>query len=299
MTKQTYHFILNENAGSGKAGKTFAALLPYLEQHEIPYTLHKTARKKDAGDLAAQLEKSGAAAVIVVGGDGTVHEAVNGFSSLQNITLGIIPGGTGNDFAAPLGIPEHPIAAFQQILTGETRTVDVMDIAGVRTVCFATTGLDIPLVTACNKLKKKKKSSYLRKLLLELIRNKTYGVRVTANGETKEFAAHIAGFTNTGVIASGMRICPAANVDDGVLDLVVIEKMPFLKLPAFIKSLYKGNALESPHVKHIRCTKAEIALLNGDTVNLDGELYAGHPLRAQVLPEKLTLFAPPTHSAQK
>lgn len=110
-------FIVNPLAGRGKAGKIWKELEPSLKI-DCPYQVYYTEKAGDAVRLACRAQEEGAAVLVSVGGDGTVHEIVNGMN-LKEGTLGLIPAGTGNDFCRSLGYPRDPFEVAERLFLGQ------------------------------------------------------------------------------------------------------------------------------------------------------------------------------------
>lgn len=285
-----YHIIANPHAGGGKAAKKIDRLERYLQASGIPYRVYFTEYKNHAEQIARELARENAGIIVSAGGDGTLHEILNGIENLSAVKIGILPFGTGNDFAKPLGIPADPVKAFQVIKRGNTKKTDLMLVGGRRAICFATSGIDLALVEACNTLKKKRPSSYLRMLLRELKRDKTYSFDIDYDGKKERFDTFFAGFTSNGVIASGMKLCPGASPFDGLLDLVVMRKMKRRYFPRLLVNLYKGNVLSRKNVVHLQGKYFCLTPLTMDAVDLDGELYYNHPFDVSILEGAVSVF---------
>lgn len=113
-----YEFIVNPQARSGRGKRIWERMEPELKRRKIDFDVYITEKKGHAGEIAGRLSGPGQQRTIVVlGGDGTVNEVINGLNVSENITLGYIPVGSGNDFARGLGIPEKPEKALGAVLS--------------------------------------------------------------------------------------------------------------------------------------------------------------------------------------
>ena len=126
------NFIYNPCAGSGKSQKYYDIISKELKNSGIEHAFFETKGKSHATKIANELTSNGNSDIIVMGGDGTLHEVLNGLSNPANVNLGLIPCGSGNDFAASANIPSSPLDALGVILSGNTKYVDFMDCSGVR-----------------------------------------------------------------------------------------------------------------------------------------------------------------------
>ena len=121
-----YHFIVNPAARSGLGKETWRELRPLLDQKELPYQVHFTRYQTHATKIAKEITSDGARHILIVlGGDGTVNEVLNGICHLSQTELGYLPLGSGNDLASGLGLPADPKEALEKILTAPVRPVDI------------------------------------------------------------------------------------------------------------------------------------------------------------------------------
>ena len=123
------NFVINPIAG-GKRGKKMLKSIALIEsrliERNVPYSFHYSQKKGGATELTKELIASGATTIVAVGGDGTLHEVINGFSDFDRVALGIIPCGTGNDFANALNLPLDPVKAVDVILDNTPKFTDFM-----------------------------------------------------------------------------------------------------------------------------------------------------------------------------
>ena len=131
-----FHIIINEKYLKNKKGlKKFNGALKVFDNANIKYEIHETVRKGQAGEITRQLTQEKGNTIIAVGGDGTLHDILNGFNDFENNSLGIIPLGTGNDFAEGAGIPLNAKKAAELIVSGNPRPVDYIETSsGLRSL---------------------------------------------------------------------------------------------------------------------------------------------------------------------
>ena len=232
-------FIVNPIAG-GKHGKkirkTLCVLEKILNEKKIEYRLHITLRKGHAKDITKTLISRGATDIIVVGGDGTLHEVVNGFSDFERVNLGLIPCGTGNDFASALKIPLECEKALDIILNEQAKHVDFMQLGEVRGINVIGTGIDVDVLKRYNKLKKKTKFNYTACLIKTLFNFKYTNFTAQIDDDQKQYRSFIACIANGSVYGGGIPICPPANPTDNKLNFVAVKSIAKLKIiNAFIK----------------------------------------------------------------
>ncbi len=276
-----YHIILNPTAGKKKALKNLAVVEKLLTEREIAYEVHRTTAVHDGTTIAKMLTEAGEQELIVLGGDGTLHEVLGGIADPTRCRLGLIPSGTGNDFAGRVGIPLDAAKALSIILEGKTRATDYLEVDGVRCMNVAGVGMDVDVLERCKKGKLKGKIKYLMSLIRSLFAFKGIPVRIESEGVEERRDVLIAAACNGTQFGGGICICPPAQVDDGKLDVVVVDciggKMKIIK--AFLW-LMKGKILEYPAAKHFLCERVCFTPDVLCAAQLDGELY--HDLRLDI-----------------
>lgn len=269
-----YHFIYNPAAGNRKARKQFAKIQKIMEERGIPYLAHQTTRKNGAYDLAKELTEQGEEDIIVLGGDGTLHEVLNGIVDPSACRLGLIPCGTGNDFAAKAGIPLRTEKALALILDGTAKETDYLEVGGKRCMNVAGLGVDVEVLELCEKGRLKGKIKYLLSLIRCIFTFQ--GCRVViVNGEKEE--AHsllIAAACNGTQFGGGISICPAAEIDDGKISVVAVDCIGGKwKIVQALVQLLQGKVLTYPATTYFTCESVRFDTEKPCTIQLDGELY--------------------------
>ena len=289
------NFIANPRAG-GKHGKKIRAYLNKIEkiltEKNIEYTIHLTKAKGHATELTKMIIESGSDNVIVVGGDGSLHEVINGFSNFDKVSLGIIPCGTGNDFASALGLSLDPEKALDVILKGEAKYTDFMQMPTVRGLNIIGMGVDVQVLQRYEAKKKKTKWQYTMCLIKTLFNFTMSDFKAKFNEEEKEYTSFIACIANGYRYGGGIPICPPANPTDKKLNFVAVDEIRGLKIiPAFLK-LKKGKLLKLKEAHHYETEKVSISPKGDYIVNVDGELYPNIPFEVSIVSDTLRVFRP-------
>jgi lipid kinase, YegS/Rv2252/BmrU family len=293
------HLIINPVAKRGAGIIEVAKAKEIFASRGVAFSEHYTTHRKHAAELAYKLAIEGAETVVSCGGDGTIHEVVNGLMSAKKslaekgaefITkLALLPCGTGNDYMRSVGMPTDATAAAEVIVRGQDGSIDLIDIDGVYEVCFACRGLDVDVVNAVNAAAKKTESSYKNKVLNCILKGINYDFDVTVDGKRLSFNGIIAAVLNGWSIASGLNFCPVAKVDDGYMDLVFIKSQPRLKTLSSFLQIAKGKIEDVSAVTHVRCKHVEIVSKQKST-DIDGELYDNIHFIANVVPSAIKLI---------
>lgn len=289
------NLLVNPIAG-GKRGKRMIKNLSRIEGRlnklGVAYTVYKTEKRGDATELTKKIIADGADNVIVVGGDGTLHEVINGFSDFDRVTLGIIPCGTGNDFATSLKIPEDPIKALDIILKNTPAFVDYMQMPTVRGLNIVGMGIDVEVLKLYEECKIKTKITYTKCLLKALLGFKCVQFDASFDGgEPQRYSSFTACIANGYRYGGGIPICPVADPTDKQMDFVAVSGMGKLKTAAAVVKLKAGKILsvkESTHgnMKTVTVTPAT----EHYTVNVDGELYEDIPFSVTLVSDTLRVF---------
>ena len=286
-----YEFIVNPQARSGRGKKIWERMETELKRRNIDYHVYITEKNGHAEKIADRLSAPGQRRTIVVmGGDGTVNEVINGLNVSENITLGYIPVGSGNDFARGLGIPEKPEKALNAVLS--PKKIVRMDVGilsdGAGTRRFGVSGgmgFDAAVCHAVSVSRWKKilnrlhlgKLTYAVVAVGVLLGNKSVRAEVTAeNGKMQVFDRLVfAAFMNLPCEGGGFRFCPEAAPDDGMLDVFLVSGISKIKILFLLPSAYLGGRLNFRGVARIRCRDLRITAQNSVTVHTDGETDTG------------------------
>lgn len=281
------NFIVNPN--TKRLGKLLEEVAARLDREHIAFDVLSGTSKEETRAIAGRLSESGPCTIVAVGGDGTLNDVVSGITVPENVELGIIPMGTGNDFAAAAGIPSG-IAALDLILGGTSKYTDFIDCGENKSLNIAGLGIDVDILERCYRMKGGKRSKYFRSLLASLVGYKGQKIEVTVGGERFTETAFIAAVCNGSQFGGGIRICPPAEIGDGKLDLVVISCPKRSKILLELIRLMRGKILTRPIARHILCEEARIVQTEGKTVQFDGELFASRVLDARIVSGKLRIF---------
>ena len=288
-------FIVNPIAG-GKHGKktrkTVETIQSVLGDKKIEYAIHLTHYKGHAKELTTTLIDRGATDIIVVGGDGTLHEVVNGFKNFENVNLGLIPCGTGNDFAYATKIPLDPELALNVLLENQPKFTDYMQMPGVRGINVIGTGIDVDVLKRYESLKKKTKLGYTKCLIKTLFDFEFTDFSAEVDGEISEHRSFIAAVANGCVFGGGLKICPNASPADKMLNFVAVGEIRGLKIiNAFLK-LKAGKIFKLKKATMIPCKKVKVTPQNPCTINVDGELYQDVPFEIEIVSDTLKMYRP-------
>lgn len=288
-----YNFILNPTAGKGKTLKNIEKIKKYLDFLGKEYTLHSTKYPAHATEISAKLSKDGCKNIIAVGGDGTVNEVLNGISDLSSCALGIIPSGTGNDFAKFTGLPKDPVEAMKVIINNEPKPTDYMTVNDKKALNVTGMGMDVTVLERCKKMKLLKgKFQYIISLIITLLKFDWHKFTVTIDGgEPQKKSVLLIAACNGKFFGGGMPISPQSDISDNFINVIIINKLKKIKIPLALINLMRGKLLKYNFVENILCKSITIESDNGEsTVNIDGELHKNTPFNCTLVKNELKMY---------
>ncbi len=286
-------FIINPFSGdqNGKKLKKILIILEnYLSENKIDYKFHFTQKKNHAIELTSQAISNGAKTIVSVGGDGTLHEVINGFHSFDKCALGIIPCGTGNDFASALGLPKDPLKALRIILDGEPRYTDFMQMPTLRGINIIGMGIDVDVLKRYAELKHKTKWGYTKSLIKTLLNFKYSTFTAEYNGKKEEYKSFIACVANGFRYGGGIPISPIADPFDNRLNFTAVKEMGKLKIIKTFLKLKKGKILTVPETIHETTEEIKIFSDKPCTIQVDGEIYENVPFEVKIISNQLRVY---------
>lgn len=236
----------------------------------------------------------GVDALVVAGGDGSVHLAIQALAGTE-VPLGILPAGTGNDAARTLGLPLHPVPAAEVVARGHCRAVDLARAGTRRYFGVLAAGFDARVNERANRARYGVRLRYELALLGELRAFSAASYSLDLDGSRSSTQATVVAVGNAATYGGGMRICAGARIDDGVLDVVVVSSLTRAQLLRVFPRIYSGSHLSHPAVTHQRARRVTIA---GPDIlaYADGEPLVRLPLTVEVEPTALSVLVPaPAH----
>jgi len=259
-----------------------------------------------AGDAAEASEAAARAGVydrlFVAGGDGTLNEVVNGVArvsgAFERITFGLVPLGTGNDFASALGLPEEIEAAIEILVAGRTVLADVGSLNSRRFINVSAGGFIAEVSDAVNPQLKTVagKLAYLvggAQVLLDYEPVRASLSLTEDDGRTVERALDVQMFAvcNSRMVGGGRLIAPHALIDDGLLDVCIVEAMPTLDFIGLLTSVSAGEHLADERVSYFRARELELRFAHTIKVNTDGEVLETDHCRYTLEPRAARFLA--------
>ena len=299
--------LVNPLSQSGATGRRVAELEKLLRQHLGDVRVLSTECEGDAERLARVAVEQGATRLVIAGGDGTVSEALSGLlrsGGADGVEIGLLPLGTGRDFARLLGLGSDLRASVERLANGRRRKVDAGRIAcrapggGERQRCFlniASIGLSGESTRWLqSRLTRRGPLSYVKSALVGLARYAMPRVTVRVDDRiVHEGRLMLAAVSNGQSFAGGMRVAPSASIDDGCFDVVICEGMSAVSALLLFPRLVVGRHVGDRRVHVYRGTTVRAESAADVWIEADGEPVGTLPCTVDILPGAVTLCGLP------
>jgi diacylglycerol kinase (ATP) len=247
-----------------------------LEAHRVDADIFVTERRHHARELAQAAVAHGATTVIAWGGDGTVNEVASALV-FRDAALGVVPSGSGNGLARELGLPFEPRAAFELALGAQRRRIDAGELGGHLFFNVAGVGLDAEVAHrfAAGGLARRGLAMYVTRSAQALLSYRAMPVTLAVDGVAREVRPLLIAFANARQYGNGALIAPTARVDDGKLDVVIVDDRSPWAVLRHAPKLFRGRLADVPGVTMSSATRVEITANEPLIYHVDGEPCAG------------------------
>ncbi|WP_082501569.1 diacylglycerol/lipid kinase family protein [Williamsia sp. Leaf354] len=295
--------LVNPTSRNGAAMATAREAIAAMTARGVSVDARSGSSAADAAMIAREAvaqagdPTSGIDAVVVIGGDGTIGPVLEAARGTR-VRVGLIPAGTGNDHARALAIPTGDVSGAIDIITaGHTRRCDLARLTvGDRTTTFGTVaaiGLDAAVTErAVNMAHPRGQSRYALAAVAEIAALRPRRFRVTVDGIVHEMDLVMASVGNTPSYGGGMRICPQARIDDGLLDVTLVEHTSRLRLLRLFPTIYRGTHISRRGVHTLRARTVTIETAEPTPVSADGELLGVTPVTIEIDASAMDFLSP-------
>jgi len=298
--------IVNPNAGKGKGSRDWKRISELLRKAGINYEVRFTEAKEHAIQITKDAIGDGFRKIVTIGGDGTLHEVVNGILasaqvSSQDISIGLVPVGTGNDWGKMFGIPLNYEKAISILREGRQMPHDIgrvsfFDGKTERSRYFiniAGLGFESVVVRRTNAQKdlgRGGKLIYFYNLLISLLSYRNTPAEITVDGKRKTASVFSVNVGNGRYCGGGMRQTPDAVPDDGLLDVTVINGIGKLEIIRNLSILYNGRILDHPKIDGYKCKNLKVTSDQILWVEADGESLGHTPAEFSIIPAAVNII---------
>ena len=282
--------LTNPTAGKGRGARARGAVVARLRGAGLGVRDLSGRDADEALDLARAAVQDGVEALVVLGGDGLVHLAVQAVAG-TGLPLGIVPAGTGNDVARYFDLPrKDPLAAADLVIRGVSRQVDLARSGHKYFVTVLAAGFDSLVNERANQMAwPKGQMRYNLATLAELRVFRPLHYTLELDGRQLTTEAMLVAVGNGPSYGGGLRITEGALLDDGLLDVVLIKPMSRAGLVRTYPKLFRGTHVTHPQYEHHRVARVTVAS-PGITTYADGERFGDLPLTIECAPGALTVY---------
>ena len=240
--------------------------------------------------LTAEAVEKGLDAIVVVGGDGSVNEAANGLVN-SNVALGIIPTGSGNGLAHFLKLPFNLNKAIDNIKAFQVKKIDTFTVNGRFGCNLSGVGFDAKVADEFSKVKRRGFWSYFRIVLQQYLSYESQNYVLEFDGKTIERKALMICFANSNQFGNNTVIAPGASVDDGLIDICVISKVPLLEAPVMGTMLVSRLLNKTHYVEYFKTSEVALHKPEGVSLHIDGDpVDTENTIRVKVNPLSLNVI---------
>ncbi len=306
IKENSFAFILNPVSSCGKSLKFWKSFEPLLHKHQINFIYKQTQKSGDAIALTQEAINEGYRKIIAIGGDGTLHQVANGILlqhdiDSKEISMGLIPMGTGNDFGNYWKLPKRSEQIITQLKKNSTILQDVIKVnftAENKTafiISMGGCGFDSHVAVKAHNQKMKGhggKLVYLRCLATSLFSYKAQKVTVKIDDEKLSGKIFSVAIGNNHSNGGGIKQCPAATMTDGKLNITVIGDISIPQILWNLKGLFTGGFTKHYKVKTFSGLKAALESDDKNILEIDGEPYYNLPAEFEIIPACLKVITP-------
>ena len=296
MTSNRFLTVVNPHGGVRRGAQVLEQIRPVFERAGATLDVRLTQSRSHAADIVCEVDLQDYAGINVIGGDGSVHDVINGLMCCRrtDTPLGLIPAGTGNTVHAELGCSDA-ITAAGKIIAGRTRAVDLLRVQADRQVYYCVNivgwGSIADINHTAEQLRWLGHSRYSAAALWNILRRRSRRAQLTLDGRTIEGEFMFVLACNTRSTGSAMTLAPDAILDNGYVDVVVLRAASRRRLVEVFRRVRAGTHLLMDCIAVHRVTSFAIESDTVDPLNLDGEMTGTTPLSAQVIASSLRVYA--------
>jgi len=279
--------VVNPKAGFGAAASLATQVVGFLQSHGIAYRMISPSSAVETKSLVKESLQSGETTrLLSVGGDGLFHLLLQ-FAVEFQVALAIAPGGTGNDFYRTLGWFDYELSDYlQRIILTEPTLVDLGVVDGEYFGAVLSSGFDSVVNERANRVRwPKGPAKYNAAIALEFPKFKALDFKIFADEKVLEVEAMLIAIGNGQSYGGGMRVCPNADLQDGLLDVMILHPVSKLEFIKVFPTVYKGTHIEHPQVEVIQARQVRIE--SSAIAYADGERIGQLPVQVESLPQSL------------
>tara|TARA_B100001123_G_scaffold125519_1_gene146245 strand:- start:615 stop:1502 length:888 start_codon:yes stop_codon:yes gene_type:complete len=291
-----FYLVVNPKGGAKKGLEILKKVRPIFENSGAQIDVLETEYAGHAEEYAKTMDYKGYDGFCAIGGDGTMHEVINGMLKREDgqmLPIGLITGGTGNAFMHDLECLD-PIESVERIMKGHLRPIDIARVDANGQLFYAFNIIGWGMVTDATSLAEKLRwlgeTRYNIGAIYEVIKSKKRISKLIIDNEEiiEDFVFIIA--CNTIHTGKAMKIAPLAKVDDGKIDIVIVRKASRVQLLKLFPKLFTGEHIDSPLVEYDQIESFSIVPEETSAITIDGELIGQTPINVQLESQKINVL---------
>ena len=283
--------IVNPHAGGGRTADALPAVESVLRGRGHEVRVERTLSLDHAVELAREAAQGGEVAVSF-GGDGLAGACAHALRETDGV-LGVLPGGRGNDFARKLGIPREPEAACAVLSDGSERTVDVGEVDGRTFLGIASYGFDSAVQDVANSSRVKGQLVYVYATLRAMAAWKRVRLTWAADGDAeRSVTGYAVAACNSGVFGGGMAFAPDADLEDGLLDVIVTGEKTKIGYLSNLPRVFKGTHVKAKGLEMFRAREVRVGAERPFRIYADGDPIGTTPATIRAVPAALKVLVP-------
>lgn len=303
MPETHYKILVNPHGGTGSGPRILERIKPIFAEASKQLQVHVTERAGHATELANRLDLSQCDGLCLIGGDGTIHEVINGLMSRDApfaVPLGLIPGGTGNTVLQHLECSD-PIVAARRIVAGKTQPFDIAKVTTNAEVTYCGNVIGWGAFADINQIAESWRrlgpSRYSIAAITYIASPIKRHAKLTLDNEVIEDHFYLIALCNTQFTGKGMHLAPSADSTDGKLEVVIVRDATRFQMLRLFQRIFDGSHISLPFVETRRVRSAKIEHEGTDCLTIDGEPKGSTPASVTVIPSALRVFASPLDSS--
>ncbi len=291
--------IYNQFAGGGRAKVKLESIKSLFQEKSIDARFELTEDSSSILNVLKSIDLSEYDGLVVAGGDGSFFNVLNAYKKLEqrvDIPLGILPVGTGNSLSRDLIDGETKLESFiDAIAEGKTKLIDIAEVKSNKDTFYYANMMGFGFITdvaqTASKLKVFGATSYTLGVLYNTLKLKPFDLFITIDGVEKKWKNVFVIISNSRYTGGDYLIAPKAKIDDGKLDLIVLNKLSRINLLKTFPKIFDGSHVETPFVDYIHAESIKLLAKKQKALSPDGEIYGKFPVEVSCLPKAIRVFS--------
>tara|TARA_B100000686_G_scaffold164947_1_gene172616 strand:- start:14254 stop:15126 length:873 start_codon:yes stop_codon:yes gene_type:complete len=288
--------IVNPHSGQKRGQSILEGVKPIFHNHNINLKILETNKAGHAQDYAYKLDYKGYDGLCIIGGDGTMHEIINGMfkrPDKKKLPIGLITGGTGNSYMHDLNCLDS-LSAAKRIVSGKSRDIDIAEINSNGEILYSFNvvgwGMPTDITMLAEKLRWLGGQRYNIAAIIEVLRHKQRLAKINIDGSVfiDDFCFVLG--CNTIHTGKGMKMAPLATLNDGMIDLIIARKASRIKLLRLFPKLFSGKHIIDQIVDYRQVKEFTVMPIDDCPITIDGEILGRTPIHVRVIEKALKVL---------